>query len=431
MHGVRMRPISSAALLAALVLATPGRARAAEVILYDLVNFQGEHRTLTNSEPSLTALGFDNDVESIRVVSGTWSFHRDDDFQNDHGPPIELGPGDYPDIQQLGFPQDKMSSVRLVADEQPPPPPPERPPAPRPEPQPAPPPEPGPSPSPGAKPVGPPSVPSAHSIRLTGFAIDGRAHQTFDREVTLDGNVTTSSTLRGALLEYRAAEGPLVRNDAGKLARLANAPWETWRAQGSSQFKPITFQLSPEPGEKYVYFQVRGRFVSPSGATLWIASKPHVDSIVLTPQGDASGNQVHNVQAAQIYTYARSRGYTFGAMPTGAAECRVALEGSAVVLTAQHRKAFVPGVPQAGPGQCTFFLFGSKELKPGWEFAGNNPRVSPQCASFRREPPVGTSPSTQVDFITGFGPQCSPSHARFETIRIRGPVGFGWQAAFR
>ena len=86
----RQRPILGAALFAMLMLAMSGGAGAAEVILYDLFDFEGESRTLTDSAPDLTTLGFDNDVESIRVISGTWSFHRDDDFQNNNGPPLEL-----------------------------------------------------------------------------------------------------------------------------------------------------------------------------------------------------------------------------------------------------------------------------------------------------------------------------------------------------
>ncbi|MCA8932869.1 MAG: hypothetical protein KDA49_10410, partial [Rhodospirillaceae bacterium] len=46
-----------------------------------------------------------------------------DDYGHQHGPSFVLTPGDYPNIaQNPGFPGDRMSSVRLIVDDQPPPP---------------------------------------------------------------------------------------------------------------------------------------------------------------------------------------------------------------------------------------------------------------------------------------------------------------------
>ncbi len=87
---------------------------AQEVILYDFENFGGRQLRLTQSTPDLDPFAFDNDVASIRILSGQWSFHRDDDFQNFNGPPLTLGPGSYPSIAALGFPAERMSSVRLL-----------------------------------------------------------------------------------------------------------------------------------------------------------------------------------------------------------------------------------------------------------------------------------------------------------------------------
>lgn len=99
--------------LSLLISAKPAAAQ--EVILYDFENFGGRQLRLTQSAPDLDAFGFDNDVASIRILSGQWSFHRDDGFQNLNGPPLTLGPGTYPNIAALGFPAERMSSVRLIS----------------------------------------------------------------------------------------------------------------------------------------------------------------------------------------------------------------------------------------------------------------------------------------------------------------------------
>ena len=67
-------------------------------------------------------IGFDNDTEAVRVLSGTWPFHRNPGFGAPHGrPSVTLGPGDYPDVAHLPgyrrnhFPPDLMSSAKAVA----------------------------------------------------------------------------------------------------------------------------------------------------------------------------------------------------------------------------------------------------------------------------------------------------------------------------
>ncbi|MGI3186310.1 beta/gamma crystallin-related protein [Nioella aestuarii] len=113
--GSVMTVTAAIALLLMALHAGPRSAAAQEVILYDFENFGGRELRLSQSAPSLTQFSFDNDVESIRVISGQWSFHRDDGFQNFNGPSITLGPGDYPSVAALGFAPDRMSSVRLLS----------------------------------------------------------------------------------------------------------------------------------------------------------------------------------------------------------------------------------------------------------------------------------------------------------------------------
>jgi len=97
-------------------------AAACLVILYDGTGFQPGYRVLVASEADLDRIDFDNDVEAIRVIAGTWRFYRDDAFQAVNGPPFEAGPGDYADIeQQFGFPEDTMSAVERLTQNCPPP----------------------------------------------------------------------------------------------------------------------------------------------------------------------------------------------------------------------------------------------------------------------------------------------------------------------
>ncbi len=108
--------IKALILCAAAMCGGAGVAGAAEIILYDFFDFGGQSVTLTDSAPDLRDQNFDNDLESFRVISGTWRIHRDANYQDNSGPSLTVGPGDYPNIEQLGYPQDRMSSVRLIVD---------------------------------------------------------------------------------------------------------------------------------------------------------------------------------------------------------------------------------------------------------------------------------------------------------------------------
>lgn len=48
------------------------------------------------------AIGFDNDVESARVISGTWTFFRNAHYGAPaNRPSVTLSPGEYPNIAHL------------------------------------------------------------------------------------------------------------------------------------------------------------------------------------------------------------------------------------------------------------------------------------------------------------------------------------------
>jgi hypothetical protein len=105
---------------AELIADTPAPQPKGIAILYEKVNFQGNYRILTRSVSNFDAIGFDNEVESVRVIKGGWFFYRDANFGAPPGrPAIGLAPGDYPDIQSLPdqlhdyFPRNLMSSAKV------------------------------------------------------------------------------------------------------------------------------------------------------------------------------------------------------------------------------------------------------------------------------------------------------------------------------
>jgi hypothetical protein len=88
----------------------------AEIILFQHINFRGAHKHLYGSEANL-ASGDDNTfndfVSSFVITSGTWQFFRDINFS---GPASNVfGPGRYNWVENIGIPNDSVSSVRRVA----------------------------------------------------------------------------------------------------------------------------------------------------------------------------------------------------------------------------------------------------------------------------------------------------------------------------
>lgn len=120
-RSISYRLILSALLLAAVCAA--GTVQAGEIILYDGRNFSGRAVTLTQSWPNLG--DFDNKASSVRVISGTWKLYRNANYGvTSSRPSLTLTPGEYPNLRHVGFPRNRLSSVRLIAGQGQPPPPP-------------------------------------------------------------------------------------------------------------------------------------------------------------------------------------------------------------------------------------------------------------------------------------------------------------------
>lgn len=106
---------------ARLLAETPGPRPKGVAILYDFRDFGGSFRVLTRNVSDFRKIEFDNDAESIRVLSGIWQVYRNAGFGvTAERPSLILAPGLYPDISAVEtyapgtFPPDLMSSARVM-----------------------------------------------------------------------------------------------------------------------------------------------------------------------------------------------------------------------------------------------------------------------------------------------------------------------------
>ncbi len=86
------------------------------VILFDYAALYGPHRHVLAAEPNLNADDddfFNDNVGSLAVLAGAWSFYSDANFSGlygDYG--TSVAPGNYPDLSQISVSYDDMSSLR-------------------------------------------------------------------------------------------------------------------------------------------------------------------------------------------------------------------------------------------------------------------------------------------------------------------------------
>jgi hypothetical protein len=83
-----------------------------EVILYWDADFGGESWR-TNLNYSYVGDHWNDQTSSIIVVSGTWQFWRDANFQGIGDNPWILGPGYYNWVENVGIPNDTISSFAV------------------------------------------------------------------------------------------------------------------------------------------------------------------------------------------------------------------------------------------------------------------------------------------------------------------------------
>lgn len=88
--------------------ATTGTVSAAEVIVYEHVNFGGESLDATSDQPDV---GLNDKISSIKVMSGTWRFYE---YPNYRGRYWDLGPGEYSSVESAGIPDNLISSFKQI-----------------------------------------------------------------------------------------------------------------------------------------------------------------------------------------------------------------------------------------------------------------------------------------------------------------------------
>lgn len=79
----------------ALVAPPPITQGTCEMDIYSEPNFGGTNATATDEQPDLSANGWQNEVASVQVKSGTWDFFSDQQFT---GETMRLPPGPYADL---------------------------------------------------------------------------------------------------------------------------------------------------------------------------------------------------------------------------------------------------------------------------------------------------------------------------------------------
>lgn len=86
-----------------------------EIVLFEHANYHGTHKHLYGSESNLNAGDdrvFNDKVSSFVIREGMWQFFRDANFT---GPASNiLGPGNYNWVENVGIPNDSVSSVKRV-----------------------------------------------------------------------------------------------------------------------------------------------------------------------------------------------------------------------------------------------------------------------------------------------------------------------------
>jgi hypothetical protein len=79
----------------ALVAPPPLPQGGCEISIFSEPDFRGTNATANDEQPVLSEIGWQNQIASVQVKSGTWDFFSDPEFT---GETMRLQPGDYPDL---------------------------------------------------------------------------------------------------------------------------------------------------------------------------------------------------------------------------------------------------------------------------------------------------------------------------------------------
>jgi len=88
-----------------------GGAKYPDLKVYEDINFGGDSAG-TNFDTPYVGNYWNDRISAINIVSGTWTFYRDANYQGDS---ITLGPGLYSWVENVGIPNDSVSSFKATA----------------------------------------------------------------------------------------------------------------------------------------------------------------------------------------------------------------------------------------------------------------------------------------------------------------------------
>lgn len=403
-------------LLDSVQLVQPAAGPGAAIVLFDQTGFQGSYRVLTGNTPDLDAMEFDNRLASFQVLAGAWRIFRDDGFQANQGPPIEAA-GAVADIEQLGFPRDRASSVmRLnVASDPPPPPPPEV-----------------------VQVECPPGSASngAVCVDCVGaglvVAADGGSCQCPPGQQTVGGRTVNGISVALCQRELTTITPPPAQEpDVQQAVCSGNS------VSVGGGCVPCPDGAAPNATNNQCYCRDGFQQVGIEGTLGMPICSP------------SAGRQLVDYKIAGIDAFlaARNGGFKFGASGTGAPvpplECNVTAENFPNLATVEYWPPVIPLVPLISSGHCTYHLFADRQLSEGWGF------VSLRFAD-QRGPAGGNSCTGYITAILRDGPETPRNMAHTIEIHhppgavlagvcvmvltevvLRGPVGADWRDAFR
>lgn len=84
----------------------------AQIVIFNNADFSGTGLLVNDELGSLGKFDLDNRMSSFIVLSGTWKFYEEPDFQD--AIDLTFGPGQYHWVGDVGLPNDTISSLRAV-----------------------------------------------------------------------------------------------------------------------------------------------------------------------------------------------------------------------------------------------------------------------------------------------------------------------------
>ena len=93
-------------------MAQPSGGAPCEITIYRDYNFEGHARVLYGNTPDLRSINFNDQASSFVIKQGTWALFQDVNYRVLMGQPF--GPGQYPNVTQVGVKNDALSSLQCI-----------------------------------------------------------------------------------------------------------------------------------------------------------------------------------------------------------------------------------------------------------------------------------------------------------------------------